>query len=586
MMNIDREDFETDVIVVGSGGAGLRAAIEAGKKGKVTVLSRGPFGRGGATVMAGADIMLDGKSLCDLGYKGDPDDTKEKWFQDILVEGFDLNDQGLVEAYVREAPDRIRELLDWGMKVDSERSEFRALITTGAQILQALGNGFSRSGASVFENCIASDIMVHDDRVCGLMALDYRRGKIIHFRTKAVILATGGWHELYAFNTGSDDLTGDGPAMAYRAGAVLSNMEMTTFCPNIILHPAAYRGTVFLYNFLTGRLLKKKGDAFLAWEDPRILKLIQTTEWNKLLLSRAIWNEVVQGRGTPHGGVYYSLRHVPIDIFEELEKKVRGKAWRFQGRDVSGLVERLKDGYAVEVGPAAHYFEGGIKISPDCETSVPGLYAAGECTGGLFGANRVSAATTEMLVQGAIAGRTAMEFALRERRIGGDERQADALEENLILPLGRQKGERPSGLKTRIQDVAYRNLGVIRNRTGLEASLEKAEELQRVLSQLCVPERKSHNRAWVDALDVRNLMELLKVVARSALEREESRGVHFRDDFPDTDDTHGLKNVLVRKEGGRIKVNREALIRPKGETSGRIRPYEETIRDAIEALSY
>ncbi len=585
-MNMEREIFETDVIVVGSGGAGLRAAIEAGKKGKVAVLSRGPFGRGGATVMAGADIMLDGKSLCDLGYNGDPDDTKEKWFRDILVEGFDLNDQGLVEAYVREAPERVRELMDWGMKVDAERTAFRAVITTGAHILQALRHGFTQSGASVFENCIATDLMVHDGRVCGLTALDYHRGRITHFRAGAVILATGGWHELYAFNTGSDDLTGDGPAMAYRAGAVLSNMEMTTFCPNIVIHPPAYRGTVFLYNFLTGRLLNKKGDAFLAWEDPKTLKLIQTTEWNKLLLSRAIWQEVMQGRGTPHGGVYYSLRHIPNDIFEELEKRRQGKTWRFQGRDVSGLVKRLKDGYAVEVGPAAHYFEGGIKISPGCETSIPGLYAAGECTGGLFGANRVSAATTEMLVQGAIAGRNAVAFALREKSVEVDERQGDELVEHLILPLGRQRGERPSALRKRVQDLAYRNLGVIRNRAGLEDALEKTEELQDMLPQLTVPNRKIHNRAWVDALDVRNLMELLDVVTRSALTREESRGVHFREDFPDTDDTHGLKSVLIRKEGDRAKVTRDAPTRLKENPSERKRTYEETIRDAIEALSY
>jgi succinate dehydrogenase/fumarate reductase flavoprotein subunit len=216
----------TEILIIGSAGAGLRAAIGAAGSAKVTVLSKGPYGRGGATVMAGADIMLDGKSLSEMGFTGDPSDSREKFFHDIVVEGFELNNQEMVQIYVDEAPDRIRELLEWGMKTDSERAFRRGLITSGAEILRVLRKQVAAAEVAVFEFTMAVDLLVEEGRVCGAVGVNVRDGSIIFFKAKAVILATGGWHELFAFNTGSDELTGDGPAMAYRAGARLTNMEM------------------------------------------------------------------------------------------------------------------------------------------------------------------------------------------------------------------------------------------------------------------------------------------------------------------------------------------------------------------------
>ena len=377
-MDNPSSEYRTDVLIVGSAGAGLRAAIEAAKGAKVLVLSKGPYARGGATVMAGADIMLDGKSLSEMGLRGDPEDSKEKFFRDILIEGFELNNQPMVEAYVEEAPNRVRELLDWGLKIDPERIYSRAIIAGGRSILQALHRKVKDSGVESREYFMATDLLMRDGSVCGIMGVDTRSGEIVRISAKAVILATGGWHELFSFNTGSEELTGDGPAMALRAGASLTNMEMITFCPNILLAPPAYRGTVLLYNFLNGKLLNSHGDEFLLWEDPSILRIAQTSEWNKLIYSRASWKEITAGRGTPNGGVYYSLRHVPPQIWERLRQSKRWKnGWKFQGKDFTTVIERLREGGAVEVAPAAHYFEGGIRVDAACRTSIPGLFAAG-----------------------------------------------------------------------------------------------------------------------------------------------------------------------------------------------------------------
>ena len=583
-MTTNRDVYETDILIIGSGGAGLRAAIEAAKIAKVTIVSKGPFARGGASVLAGADVMLDGKSLSDLGFEGNPRDSQEQWFDDILAEGFYLNNQDLVEAYVLNAPKRVKELLDWGMKTNPSRTDTRAVITTGAEILRVLRQQVKESGAKAIEYVMVTDLLLNDDVVCGAIGVDSHTGNVIVFKCKAIILATGGWHELYSFNTGSNELTGDGPAIAYRAGAKLTNMEMVTFCPNVILHPPAYRGTVFLYNLLPGQLLNSHGDAFLQWESPEIVKIVQTSEWNKLLLSQASWREIMGGRGTPHGGVYYSLRNVPANLWEVLESRPSWKGWKFQGKDFSELIRKMKDGYAVEVGPAAHYFEGGIKIDDECKTTIPGLFAAGECTGELFGANRVSAATTEMLVEGAIAGRSATVFVQNTGIRTCSQEQIRNLRVDLYQPLERTTGVRPGEIKTSIQKAAYQHLGAIRDKTGLEEVLKEARAYQEALAEVHAPKRKQHNREWIEALEARNLVELLGLVSLAALEREESRGVHYRRDCPDVDNNRWLRNVVIHQENGQISITKEPVVAACAEALKGIISYKESIQQAIRML--
>jgi len=576
--------LDTDILVIGSAGAGLRAAIEASSSARVILASKGPLGRGGATVMAGADIMLDGKSLSQMGFPGDPDDNPEKFFRDILTEGFGLNNQEMVEVYVRDAPARVRELLDWGMKTDPERSCGRAVITTGAEILRTLREQFTKTPVRPLERFMVTDLLVRDGVLCGAMGVDIPRGNILCIRCKAIILATGGWHELFAFNTGSDELTGDGPAMAFRAGAVLTNMEMVTFCPNIILHPPAYRASVLLYNFLPGKLLNARGDEFLLWQDPAMLRLAQTSEWNKLILSRASWSEITARRGSPHGGVYYSLKHLPEAIWMGLSESHRWKkGWRFQGKDFSPIIDRLRRGDAIEVAPAAHYFEGGIKVNGNCETTLPGLFAAGECSGELFGANRVSAATTEMLVQGAMAGRAALRYTSKNRMPEPLKKQVIEVEEVLLQPLTRRSGTRAIDFKRSLQDVSYRFLGPLREQKGLQHAFDESARFKETLTQLSAPSRREHNRAWIDAIEARNLCQLLAILCASAIERKESRGVHIRSDYPNVDNVNWLRNVLVRQHGGDPKVESGPVVTTSFTPERGVLSYDRSILDALVA---
>ncbi|MBW1960295.1 MAG: FAD-binding protein [Deltaproteobacteria bacterium] len=561
MMHYSSETYSTDILIIGSAGAGLRAAIGAVWSARVTILSKGPFGRGGATVMAGADIMLDGKSLSEMGFAGNPSDSRERFFHDIVVEGFELNNQKMVQIYVDEAPNRVRELLEWGMKIDPERAFSRGVITSGAEILRVLRKRAVKGKVEFFEFTMATDLLIEDGRVCGAVGVNVRDGRIIFFKARAVILATGGWHELFAFNTGSDDLTGDGAAMAYRAGARLTNMEMVTFCPNIIIHPPAYRATVLLYNFFTGKLYNAQGNEFLLWQDPEILHIAQTSEWNKLIFSRAIWMEIKAGRGSPHGGVYYSLHHIPEVLWKRMERMARWKrGWKFQGKDFTPIIETLRRGDAVEVAPAAHYFEGGLKVMPNAETGVPGLFAAGECSGELFGANRVAAATTEMLVQGALAARSAVDYIHREQTPEPSIRQKRFLEKELTAPLGRQSSIASTEIKQEVQKVAYRTLGPIRHGMELETLKNRIKSWREELRRIGAPKRRMHNRAWIEAMEVRNLLDLIEALCTSALARKESRGVHSRSDFPEMDNRNWLRNVLVQKDGETAVVSTEPIL--------------------------
>lgn len=581
--------IDTDVLVVGSEGAGSRAAIEASKHNVRTIIvTKGHLAKSGVTMLAGADIMLDGKSLHELGFPGDPKDSKEKFFRDIVIQGFYLNDQKLVEAYVRDAPARVKELIDWGMTVHA--SEERAVLTSGVEIVRALQREVKRHDIELIKDTMVADLLVAGGKVVGAVGIDINTGEIVVFRSKAVILATGGWHKAYPLTTGTEGLTGDGQAMAYRVGADLLNMEMVTFCPNIILWPPMLRGSIFLYllHLCCGDLLNSKEEPFLSQYDPKIVELGTKTEWNKLLLSLFTMREVRKGKGTPYGGVYLSLKDIPWDIVEKscLEGGWLTLDWKFQGTDFSGLMKSLREGYPVEVAPAAHYFEGGIRINEKCETSLPGLYAAGECSTGVFGANRVAAATTEMLVEGAIAGGFAAEYAMKVSAPEIDVKQIESLRNKVLRPLRREEGVRPVELRKRIQQIANENIMVIRDGEGLKRAIKELERIRREeLPRLCTTTKvQEYNREWIEALELENMVQVLEMSARSALTRTESRGVHYRLDYPKLDNDHWLKEVTVKQVADEMQIATHpititTITLPRGTMT-----FEESILKAIEAL--
>lgn len=572
---------ETGVLVIGSGGAGLRAAIEASKHASVQLVSKGPMGRSGATVLAGADIMADGRSLHQLGYPDDPSDTPEAWARDILIEGFGLNDENLVEAYVNGAGAEIVSLVNWGLSVRKTFS--RAVITSGASICASLRRGLSACGDKVefIDRMMVTDLLREGDRVVGAIGFDIATGEFHVFQAKTVILATGGWHQAYAFNAGPDELTGDGQGMAYRAGAELVDMEMVTFAPNILLAPPKHRGSLWFY-VLPGALLNANGDAFLAWEDPKVAKLALTSEWNKLLFSKAAMREVRAGRGTPLGGVYFSMKHLPTNIFDSLEEEHKG--WRFQGDNFSNLMSRMRNGYAVEVAPAAEYFEGGIRINERCESSLEGLYAAGECTGGLFGANRVAAATTEMLVEGTIAGDAAGRAAAAMKAAPSPSGEVEDLIATSLALLERMTGPSVHELRERLQDVAYQQVGVIRSGEQLSKAVSSLEEIETESEKVCVQtKRRGENLEWCEAIELRNMVQSVRLSALAAIERTESRGVHMREDYPVVDNQRWRKHIVIRGDGSDPSLFHEP-VRTTLEASSETIPYEVAIVRAAEAL--
>lgn len=582
------ETFEADVLVIGGGGGGFRAAIGAREKNATVILvSKGPLGRCGATVLAGADLTADGQSLRRLGFSGEPRDSKETWFSDIVHQGFYLNDQELVETYVQDAPDRLKELLDWGLSVRS--SEERAIFTTGSEIASVLFRKARQSGVRMFEDTIVLDLLVADGKVAGALGLDVHTGEFVVFKARAVVLATGGWHKAYTPTTGTTELSGDGAGMALRVGAELSNMEFVTFCCDILLWPPHWRGSLFTYILhllVGGKLTNSRGEDFLDKYDGNVVDVGTSTEWNKGFVSFASAVEVREGKGSPHGGVYYEVDEAS---WQEFDSGVTASYpdWQYKTNDFSELRRMLREREPVEVGPAVEYFEGGVAVNARFETSVEGLYAAGECASSPFGANRVSAATTEMLVTGAAAGKFAAEYANTTKTTYTSEAQVQELQEDAVQPLEREDGIRPVELRRRMQETAHEKLGPIRTDGEIRqfiAFLEDAKSGQLPALQ-ARPRSRRYNKEWIEALELRNMIQVLEASARSALARRESRGVHYRADHSHTDNDHWLKEIRVQQVGGELRVDTRPITVTSLEPPKGIVPYLEMMKRMMEAHS-
>jgi succinate dehydrogenase/fumarate reductase flavoprotein subunit len=537
--------------------------------------------------MAGADFTLDGRSLAQLGFKGDPNDTREKVFSDIVHQGFFLNNQKLVSHYVENAPFRLKELLEWGVKVLF--SEERAIFTSGIAIMDALLQKARSVGVVCLEDMMVLDLLTVEGVVSGALALDIRKGDFVHFQTGAALIATGGWHKAFWPNTGMRDLSGDGIAIAQRAGAETGNMEFITFCCNILYSPPIWRGSLATYVaglLCGGELTNSKGEAFLAAYDPYIAKVGSETEWNKSFVSLATVKEVKAGRGSPGGGVYYGRGDVPWEQFERTAMLVFPN-WKYKAMDLSGLGRIMKDGGKVEVGPAVEYFDGGIVVNERLETTVQGLYAAGECTLGPFGANRVFSAITEMLVHGATAGQNAGLYATKRKIPSLDARVFEPFEENALLPISLKEGLSPAGVRRRVQEEAHDKLGPIRNRPELETFIRflqevKSEELPRLHAQAS---GRVYNKGWIDALELRNMLQLLETAARSALFRTESRGVHFREDFPFTDNDAWLHETISTWGGDAPEIRKKPATLTDLRPAEGVVPYMQMLKRMMEAHS-
>lgn len=574
--------------MVGGGGAGFRAAIAARQKNaQVVLLSKGPLARCGASPMAGADLTLDGRSLSRLGQTGAPDDSEEKVFNDIVTQGFYLNNQKLVEQYIREAPARLKEMIGWGMKI--LLSEERAVFTSGLGLMDVLLKQARDLGVSLLEDVMLIDLVLREGVVTGALVLDIRKGEFIRVVAKAVVMATGGWHKAFWPNTGMRDLSGEGMVIANRAGAELGNLEFITFCCNVLLAPPMWRGSLATYviGMLAGHELKNnRGQSFLDDYDPYTVKEGTTTEWNKSFVSYATAKEVRQGRGFRNGGVHFRRGTIPWEAYE-FYGSLLFPNWKYKALDLTDLGRRFRENEPVEVGAVVEYFEGGIIVNDSFETNVPGLFAAGECTLGLFGANRVFSAITEMLVHGTDAGRNAAAYATSARTVPPDRDLFEEKQRTAEQPLERREGLRPAAVRRRVQELARRHLGPIRRGDELKALLKeiariKAEELP---SLAPTSRARAYNKEWLDALELGNILQLLEFAASSALHRTESRGVHFREDHPDTDNDNWLRETVVKRSDTGFEVTTRPVCTTSITPPGGVNPYLDMIKEMMEAHS-
>jgi len=555
---INIKSIQTDVLVAGSGGAGFRSAIGAREKGaKVLLVSKGRLARCGATPMAGADLTCHGKGMRAAGFFGEPRDSEEKFFSDIVHQGCFLNDQRLTEIYVKDGPDRLKEMVEWGMRVNT--SDERAVDAPGTVMVDAVYRQARRSGVETLEDVVILGLYTRENEVIGALGLDLKAGEFLRIQAKAVILATGGWHKAYSVVTGSRELTGDGVAMALRAGAELTDMEFITFACNVIYWPSSYRGSIFTYVLslvVGGELKNSDGQLVYDQYDPWMIDYANKTEWNKSFISIISGKEINKGKALSHGG----LRYIPgRKSFEEFDQLVQDsyKDWVFHCASFIDLREKMRNGEGIEVGPAAEYFEGGIAVNEDFAASLPGLYAAGECASSVFGANRVSAATMEMLVSGARAGWAAGEYAFSQPSWDIDPKQEDTLLQSILAPLFRESGEKPSVIRKELQRQSQKLMGPVRNESEMAEYLSFLDALKTAVIPHLATTLKDlpYNKEWIEAIDLANMVDTMQACCRASLFRKESRGVHYREDYPNVDNTNWLKEVVIQQANGNWRIS-------------------------------
>jgi succinate dehydrogenase/fumarate reductase flavoprotein subunit len=555
--------IETDVLVIGSEGAGARVAIEAVEQGvRATIVTKGRMGKSGATVTAGADVDVDGKTITELfGYHTDPHDTKESFFDDIVIEGKLVNNQKLVEIHVDEAPARIKEMVEWGMKLHGiphapgHRCP-RGLLTTGTEIMKALRNRTRKLDErfKLVEDIMVTDLLMKGGRVVGAVGLNLIDGEFVVIQAKAVVIATGGAMRIYPFTTAPEELTGDGQSMAYRVGAELIDINFVQFLTSTYWFPPISTISANTLQYKGIWLLNNTGQRFMKEWDPERMEL-STRDF----LAIGIMNEIVEGRGfEDERGKYVllSMTHLPEELIDYYAEH---RLWpEYYPKP---FFDHLKK-HAIPVFSASHFFCGGIRINEHFETNIPGLFAAGESAGGLNGANRLSGnAITQILVQGFRAGRAAAKYAKSVGLETPDADQVAHLREKIYKPLERKKGTDPVQLVKKLQRIAQESAAVVRARERLEKAFEEIEALKEEISETSATcKQKVYNREWVNCLELENMVQVLELIVHAAHLRNESRGVHFRKDFQELDNENWLKNIVIGKEEGQIRMRTEPIV--------------------------
>jgi succinate dehydrogenase / fumarate reductase flavoprotein subunit len=585
------ETVEHDVLVIGAGGAGLRAAIAAAAAGvRVGLVCKSLLGKAHT-------VMAEGGAAAAMANVDERDSWKVH-FADTLRGGQYLNNWRMAELHAREAPDRVRELEAWGALFDrtpdgrilqrnfgGHRYPRLAHVgdRTGLEMIRTLQDHGIHQGMDVHMEVTVLTLLTDGGRVCGAFGYDRERGRFRLFRAGAVVLATGGIGRAYSITSNSWEYTGDGHALAYQAGAALMDMEFVQFHPTGMVWPPSVKGILVTEGVRGegGVLLNSQGRRFMFDDIPDNYKG-QTADspeegWRytqgdkdarrppELLtrdhVARCIVREVREGRGSPHGGVYLDIAWIKEkikDSQEHIRKKLPSMYHQFkQLADIDITTEPM------EVGPTTHYVMGGIRVDGDTQMStVPGLFAAGECAAGLHGANRLGGnSLSDLLVFGKRAGEHAAAFARENGPSNFDPAQVEAAERAALAPFDRgAAGEGPYQVQHDLQEMMQDLVGIVRREDEMLRALDGLEALRERASRVGVAGNREYNPGWHTALDLPNLLTVSEAVTRCALERKESRGGHFRDDHPEKDPAYGTFNLLLRRgPDGEMQMTREPI---------------------------
>ncbi len=585
------ESFEQDVLVIGAGGAGLRAAIEASAAGvKVGVLSKSLLGKAHT-------VMAEGGVAAAMGNVDDRDNWRVH-FADTMRGGQYLNNPVMAEHHAKEAPERVRELEAWGALFDRTKDgrilqrnfgghRYPRLAhvgdRTGLEMIRTLQDHGIHQGIDFHMECTVLTLLKDGDRIAGAFAYERERGRFKLFKAKAVILATGGIGRAFKITSNSWEYTGDGHSLAYHAGASLIDMEFVQFHPTGMIWPPSVRGILVTEGVRgEGGVLKNKdGRRFMFDEIPENYRSqtadnedegFRYTQGDRdarrppeLLtrdhVARCIQREVREGRGSPHGGVFLDIAWIKTRIphgAEHIKKKLPSMYHQFKQLADIDITE-----VPMEIGPTTHYVMGGVRVNGDTQMSdVAGLFAAGECGAGLHGANRLGGnSLSDLLVFGMRAGRYAAEFAKQHGPVTVDQAQADEAAVQALAPFARSGNDNPFAVQHELQGMMQDLAGIVRVEKEMQTALVKLAELRKRADAVSAPGNREYNPGWHTALDLQNLITVAEAVTRSALERKESRGAHFRDDYPSKDPSFGSFNMLIRKApDGRMRISREPLI--------------------------
>jgi len=578
------ESHEYDVIVIGAGGAGLRAAIEASAQGARTALvCKSLLGKAHT-------VMAEGGIAAALGNVY-PEDNWKVHFRDTMRGGKLLNNWRMAQLHAQEAPDRVLELEEWGALFDRTKEglilqrdfgghRYARLAhvgdRTGLEMIRTLQQHAVHKGIDVYMECNVQRLLKDGERICGAFGYWRESGKCVLFKCKAVVLATGGGGKAWKITSNSWEYTGDGITMALDAGADLIDVEMVQFHPTGMVWPPSVRGILVTEGVRGdgGTLTNSEGKRFMFNYIPEFFKA-ETAETEKeadawyedkknrrtpdLLprdeVARAINAEVKAGRGTSHGGVFLDIAsRRPAEYI-----KRRLPSMYHQFRELAD-VDITKE--AMEVGPTCHYFMGGVRVDADTTAAtVPGLFAAGEVAAGLHGANRLGGnSLSDLVVFGRRAGLYAAEYAKALKgSLTVDTAQVESIAQELLIPFNGKGGENPYTIHAELQDCMQNLVGIIRTEKELKQALDKLAMFKQRLTKVSVEGNRQYNPGWHLALDLYSMLAVSEAVTLAAIERKESRGGHTRDDYPKTDPKFAKVNVVVRKIKGELRIAQEPL---------------------------